>query len=185
MQRRLTDHFRSACCVWSDLRRQSYCPVCQTTHSLRPCELMSGCHLNLCHLCAPSLLLRHRKVVETRDSPPPPTGGGVDSSEEDKALHWNRVLARATANHPKARRLSMGGFQQPTPGQLGSELCATSLLCSNTSDTGGNTKPSTGTSSSMDSDGRVRPVNNGDSSGGPRCLMCRTGVSGWLRVFPG
>lgn len=35
MQRRLTGHFRSACCVWSDLRRQSYCPVCQTTHSLK------------------------------------------------------------------------------------------------------------------------------------------------------
>lgn len=80
------------------------------------------------------------------------------------------------ANHPKSRRLSSGGPPMPEAGEKGSELKANDIdaACEATG-----TK--SGLKGNKHEDGRIELLS--EDGEGARCLICRSGVSGWLRVY--
>ena len=80
------------------------------------------------------------------------------------------------ANHPKSRRLSSGGPPIPEAGEKGSELEAEDIDASCGSD-----GSESGLKGKKGEDGRIQLSCNEDE--GARCLICRSGVSGWLRVY--
>ena len=162
----------------------SYCPHARIGSSTRAmlatsAELTSGCHLNLCHLCAPLLLLReHRDDTAAITVTSPQVSGDGSPC----ALRGNQILARATANHPKSRRLSMGGTQpMQAVMEFGPESLCPAQMPSVPSDT---RLPSTEVT--IDGNGRISPSRRVAEEGrGAKCVMCRAQVSGWLRVYPG
>ncbi|KAK1923173.1 hypothetical protein DB88DRAFT_494058 [Papiliotrema laurentii] len=156
--------------------------------------LLPCCHLNLCYLCAPLLIMRHRSP----SSPPslssspeepfhiPSNAIGIDLETSGvtphERPHWSHVLARATASHPKSRRLSMGGYVPPATGLSGGEMTARDLV-----QPSGQGFGQTGMSRSLGEDGRWNLGQVADSRGvcQAKCLICRAGVQGWLRVYTG
>jgi hypothetical protein len=148
-----------ACCASRDHPRRSYflvSPLCQARAE------QAGCHLNLCYLCAPLLLLKQCRLP-------------LATSPPDR-IPFNIALTRAMANHPKSRRLSSGGPPIPEAGERGSELKAGDIEAACESDGLGS-----GLKGEKGEDGRIQLSCN--EEGGARCLICRTGVSGWLRVY--
>ena len=127
-------------------------------------ELTTGCHLNLCHICAPALIHRAKPPPVQEEAAP------ASSPEPDDArLPWHAVLARATRNNPKARRLSMGGHRHcegpASPTSVAGEINGDDLC-----------------REQPDGSGRIAPI----PSIAPlpaKCLICRSGVQGWLRVY--
>lgn len=96
---------------------------------------------------------------------------------EPERIPFNQALLRASANHPKSRRLSMGYCDPPDKGTRGGgEVRGDDLL-------------STGVDASRwqgekGEDGRINlDCENGQAAG--ICLICRAGVSGWLRIYTG
>jgi hypothetical protein len=82
-------------------------------------------------------------------------------------------------NHPKSRRLSGGNIAPPTEEQ-DNELKAEDVVaaCS------GDDKP--GLKGEKRKDGRIElALCEEDEGSGAKCLVCRAGVSGWLRVYTG
>lgn len=152
------------------------------------------------------------------DGPPEsePRGASPPQSEsQSERLPWHVILARATRNNPKARRLSMGG-QCQVEGE-GGEMKGADILpgtggvmrgvCGDIEEDGagdvdhgdaadkriGRDDGLLGAkfSQSAEQRGRVvldlEPSRVSDVGGavGARCLVCRAGVKGWLRVYTG
>jgi hypothetical protein len=161
---------------------------CESARTNRRVRLTLGCHLNLCHLCAPLMIMRHRDTSLT-DTITPATSSRIPAQPGSEPSRWNQVLARATASHPKSRRLSMGGYVAPEQGQCGAEVAPCDLLSSSIESTSSMTSiPETSrVSGSVGGQGRVVLDEGQGHAGGGRakCLMCRAGVQGWLRVYPG
>ena len=100
-----------------------------------------------------------------------------NTPSDSPRVHWNTILARATAKHPKSRRLSMGGYVSPQLGTRGAEMTGNDVL-SPESDL-------TGLSATVGPCKRVNLSGAVGETGSPEaiCLMCRAGVKGWLRVY--
>jgi hypothetical protein len=82
-------------------------------------------------------------------------------------------------NHPKSRRLSGGNIAPPTEEQ-DNELKAEDVVAA----CGGDDKP--GLKGEKRMDGRIElAVCEEEEGSGAKCLVCRAGVSGWLRVYTG
>jgi hypothetical protein len=145
-----------------------------------PCSLMSqgvidvstGCHLNLCYLCAPLLILKQQRPIS-----PPPMATVITPSQSTDRIPFNVALKRASANHPKSRRLSSGGYAAPTIGERGSELKGEDMEAACDA-----TGARCGLEGERQADGRLE-LSSGDEGDGAKCLICRAGVSGWLRVY--
>lgn len=86
-------------------------------------------------------------------------------------IPFNVALTRAVKGYPGARRLSIGGYVPPAEGFRGGELRGRDVLHG---ENGGLTRTREG-------DGRV--VLAAESRAEAHCLVCRAGVSGWLRVY--
>ncbi|ORY28036.1 hypothetical protein BCR39DRAFT_536369 [Naematelia encephala] len=137
--------------------------------------------------------------IEFTPHPPPsePTQTQMETPPSTR-LPWSTILARATANHPKSRRLSNGGYLPPELGLQGSELRGQDILprprCSNSLSSSHQEEECQSESklgfesmiSPEDGNGQVILIQNQQNGcGGPRCLVCRAGVQGWLRVYTG
>lgn len=90
---------------------------------------------------------------------------------------------KATANHPKSRRLSTGGYTAPPDGSRGGEIKAKHVAeaCEERG-------MHSGLEGHKGDDGRISLSTspNGDEGGGDaKCLVCRAAVHGWLRVYTG
>jgi hypothetical protein len=186
-----------------------------------------GAHLALCHLCAPLLLLRSASHSSSDHGAAPtlilePTAGDPMTPEISTAalristpfdparyppvdtvsispprIPYSTLLARATANHPKSRRLSGGGYLPPPRGDMGSELRGVDLcpVIEDTREPGRNDttanpeRPSerrprpSGLQVKMGDEGRVVLASGEGGAERGRCLLCRAGVVGWLRVY--
>lgn len=74
---------------------------------------------------------------------------------------------------PEKKRLGMAGFIPPELGQSGAELGGKDLLS-------GPIRSQTG------NDGQIKLGSRGEGERGKtQCLVCRSGVEGWLRVYTG
>jgi len=101
---------------------------------------------------------------------------------------WNQMLLRATASHPKSRRLSTGGYVAPEIGTCGAEIAPRSLLPT-TVESGPvleDNSDAAKITGRIGVGGRIalsggRAVDKGDA----KCMICRSGIEGWLRVYPG
>lgn len=171
----------------SDNRPLPLCLLClirPPTAVLLPC-----CHLNLCYLCAPLLLQQRNKMVEPIAASLPiieSTDLSPPAESRPSRIPFNQALLRATANHPKSRRLSFGAYLPPPLGTSGAEHTADDLLALRLDDS--DDRPaaranSTHLTSRLASDGRLTLSQNGPET--VRCPLCRTGVRGWLRVYTG
>ncbi|RXK41034.1 hypothetical protein M231_01665 [Tremella mesenterica] len=163
-----------------DNRPLPLCLLCLTrppTAVLLPC-----CHLNLCYLCAPLLILRGRPCFPPSSSQPSPHVISEPIYVSESPHHprpvrepWNITLLRATANHPKSRRLCLAGYIPPISGKEGGEYRAQDLL--------NPTESIEDLCSTLGDDGRIT-LSSTDNKGAS-CPLCRAGVSGWLRVYTG
>ncbi|WVQ95333.1 hypothetical protein IAU59_002429 [Kwoniella sp. CBS 9459] len=102
--------------------------------------LLPCCHLNLCHLCAPLLIEKHRPPPPADTSPLSiPSTISASSASTSAAIPphpvpeytrtpYNVLLFRAIANHPKSRALAMGGYIAPKKGYLGGEMDGCDLV---------------------------------------------------------
>jgi hypothetical protein len=70
-------------------------------------------------------------ITESRD---PPSASDISTSR----VSWNTLLLRATASHPKSRKLALGGYLAPRVSVEGGEVSGTDLL-PDTSETGDRT----------------------------------------------
>lgn len=111
---------------------------------------------------------------------PPPTADGDDDDDVLGSpprtlgrIPFNVALSRAVKNHPQSRRLSIGGYVAPPEGFRGGELKGRDVLCG--------AESSVGLTRVKESDGRM--VLGSEGEGAAQCLVCRAGVSGWLRVY--
>ncbi|OCF35894.1 hypothetical protein I316_02388 [Kwoniella heveanensis BCC8398] len=133
--------------------------------------LLPCCHLNLCYLCAPLLIEKHRPpapcITSTNPlSPPNPASSSSTASRRDTPVPphaapeytrtpYNVLLFRAIANHPKSRAMAMGGYDAPQKGCLGGEMDGWDLV------------PDDGDDEEGDTDGDVeggRNTNSGNHS---------------------
>ncbi len=203
--------------------------------------MRTGCHLNLCHLCAPLLILRAGPVCVTSSSSgqtdahtsesissallpvPVPVPIPIPNPSETR-IPYNLLLRKACSTSPKSAKLAGGGFIAPQLSERGGEFRGYDLLPGGGGD---------GQSQSPDADQEIRSGRSalGDSIEGPiarndrvgrtsmdkanrmgfltqisqdgkvclapcvdegisqggnaKCLVCRGGVSGWLRVYTG
>jgi hypothetical protein len=131
----------------------------------------TGCHLNLCYLCAPLLLLK-----ECRAPPPPITTSHTPLTPPKTP--FNIALRKAMVNHPKSRRLSGGNIPLPT-GDQDKELKAEDIVASC------DPERKEGLRGKKRDDGRIELGVSKDEGSEGKCLVCRAGVSGWLRVYTG
>lgn len=129
-------------------------------------ELTPGCHLNLCYLCAPLLI--------ARNAPACPAATAEDAEPRTDRVPFNVALARAMRKSPEKRRLGMAGFIPPELGQAGAELAGRDVLA-------GPIRSQTG----HDGQVRLEPREGERGMGKTQCLVCRSGVEGWLRVYTG
>jgi hypothetical protein len=81
-------------------------------------------------------------------------------------------------NHPKSRRLSGGHVPLPT-GDQDKELKAEDVIASCGPET------NLGMTGQKGDDGRIELTGCEEEGSGGKCLVCRAGVSGWLRVYTG
>lgn len=140
-----------------------------------------GCHLNLCHMCAPLLILKSR-TLETQAQAPALASPRPPANPDRVPFHI--ALMKATANHPKSRRLSIGHCEPVERGQPGGEVRGDDLVPSSPGLDGIVESPGLGTTQAAD--GRMSLVCTGEEGqSGARCLICRAGVTGWLRVYTG
>ncbi|KAK4685734.1 hypothetical protein P7C73_g4414, partial [Tremellales sp. Uapishka_1] len=131
-------------------------PLCLLCLTRPPTALLLPCcHLNLCHLCAPLLIQKAQQCPRAADAGP------------SDRIPYNVLLARATAKHPQSRRLAGGGYRPPVEGTSGAELRGPEVLKRGTNESG-----------------RVN-IESAAMEGEARCLVCRSGVGGWLRVYTG
>jgi hypothetical protein len=130
----------------------------------------TGCHLNLCYLCAPLLLLKQCRA-------PPPIAGPVTPLTPPKTP-FNIALRKAMVNHPKSRRLSGGNITLPT-GNQDKELKAEDIVASC------DPERKEGLRGKKGDDGRIELGVCEEEGSQSKCLVCRAGVSGWLRVYTG
>ncbi|WVR08738.1 hypothetical protein IAU60_005796 [Kwoniella sp. DSM 27419] len=203
------------------------CLLCLTrppTAVLLPC-----CHLNLCHLCAPLLIQRHRppsphahpaatatastptssnmsysQSSSTSGRPPSSSWTQGDLSQpaspapappnpetvhapapaqpqtQQQRIPYNLLLQRATANHAKSRALARGGYLAPTLGTCGGEMRGQDLV----PDRGEGARDGTGLHRVIGEDGRVS-LTLACSDARAKCLVCRQGIMGWLKVYTG
>ncbi|WRT70842.1 uncharacterized protein IL334_007841 [Kwoniella shivajii] len=155
--------------------------------------LLPCCHLNLCYLCAPLLIHRSTSLstpsTQSSSSPIPITER-TSISDECTNTPFNVRLMRATANHPKSRILAMGGYRPPEEGKVNGEVRGTDL----TSFPDGpdpNLQENMGMiidldcSDNREDHGRIRLGGMQSKESGAKCLVCREGVKGWLRVYTG
>ncbi|BEJ13486.1 hypothetical protein CspHIS471_0306600 [Cutaneotrichosporon sp. HIS471] len=157
-----------------DCAPDSSAPLCLLCFARTPSAvLLPCCHLNLCYLCAP--LFMHKGATESR---------AIQRVEDDQAarergdeertlgrIPFNVALTRAVKGSPGSRRLSIGGYVPPTEGFRGGELRGRDVLFGENG----------GLARSLDGDGRVAlaPADRAEA----HCLVCRAGVTGWLRVY--
>ncbi|KAK6906280.1 hypothetical protein I203_100265 [Kwoniella mangroviensis CBS 8507] len=162
--------------------------------------LLPCCHLNLCYICAPLLIHRFTKfkyptppiTLSSNDRIPANISERQIESETEtetetdcSRIPYNQILYRATLNHPKSRKLGLGGYRPPVENHLGGEYTGQGILRS---------QQDRGKEESMNQGGRIdmsdtwngigRQIGGGDDEG-PKCLVCRAGVQGWLRVYTG
>ncbi|WWD20830.1 hypothetical protein CI109_105307 [Kwoniella shandongensis] len=164
-------------------------PLCLLCLSRPPSAvLLPCCHLNLCYLCAPLLILKHQK---SKPPLPLPTQTIDVESSSSSRIPYNLLLLRATANHPKSRRMAMGGYRPPEVGTRGCELNGDDVLSFSKDGQGqgyegrgGSSPDRMGFRSTLAEDGKVT-LSAETHDGGARCLICRTDVKGWLRVYTG
>ncbi|CAK9783227.1 hypothetical protein CC85DRAFT_325106 [Cutaneotrichosporon oleaginosum] len=136
--------------------------------------LLPCCHLNLCYLCAP--LFMHKGATESRaiQRVEEEQAARERGDEEERTLGripFNVALTRAVKGYPGARRLSIGGYIPPAEGFRGGELRGRDVLQGENA----------GLKRSREGDGRV--VLGAVDRAEAHCLVCRAGVSGWLRVY--
>lgn len=90
-------------------------------------------------------------------------------------MPFNVALARAMRKSPEKKRLGMAGFIPPELGASGAELGGKDVLS-------GPIRSQTG------QDGQIKLESRGEGQRGvgrTQCLVCRSGVEGWLRVYTG
>ncbi|WVW80579.1 hypothetical protein I302_102565 [Kwoniella bestiolae CBS 10118] len=185
-------------------------PLCLLCLSRPPSAvLLPCCHLNLCYLCAP--LLIHRSTNPTfpssastpistqipqpsssplepiAESNPPPITSSNQTLSECPKIPYNQLLYKATLNHPNARKLGLGGYRPPAQDQVGGEYTSEGVL-------GLGTSKENAMMDGIMEDGRISLKDSSDDHGaifmgrdvgGAKCLVCRAGVKGWLRVYTG
>ena len=130
-------------------------------------------------MCAPLLILKGRKTTTVDTTAPlivsPPT---------PERVPFHMALLKATANHPKSRRLNIGHCEPVPKGEPGGEMTGDDLLSS--ARNYGGAERGAGPDREVGDDGRVMPDAQKDVvTSGARCLICRAGVAGWLRVYTG
>jgi len=81
-------------------------------------------------------------------------------------------------NHPKSRRLSGGNVPPPT-GDQDKELKAEDVVASC------DPERKEGLRGKKGDDGRIELGISEEEGSEGKCLICRAGVSGWLRVYTG
>lgn len=168
---------------------------CQSPHQWQPVVLMTaGCHLNLCHLCAAHIIERHRRTY-VPNNPVQDPSRAIDVQPPSTREPWHVLAARASANHPKSRRLSGGGYTAPPRNSYGGEFTGDRLLPA---------KGDRGLQHDLVQDqdrvsglrsawhetrgGEVKLARQGPTTEiveEAKCLVCRSGVQGWLRVYTG
>lgn len=108
----------------------------------------------------------------------------TDAPPRTDRVPFNVALSRAVANHPKSRRFSMGGYVAPAEGIKGGELRGADLVGSRGGEGGGTMGTGVaGLTTTVEEGGQVRLGMDGEHAA--TCLVCRQGVSGWLRVYAG
>ncbi|WVF67767.1 hypothetical protein IAT40_002527 [Kwoniella sp. CBS 6097] len=136
------------CAVGREIEKEErpypLCLLCLT----RPpsAVLLPCCHLNLCHLCAPLLIEKHRppppSSLNPLQVPALPSSSSASASAsaptrttvpphhvpEYTRTPYNVLLFRAIANHPKSRALAMGGYIAPKKGYMGGEMDGCDLV---------------------------------------------------------
>ncbi|GMK56476.1 hypothetical protein CspeluHIS016_0303160 [Cutaneotrichosporon spelunceum] len=153
----------------------SSAPLCLLCFARPPSAvLLPCCHLNLCYLCAPLFMHKGatascavRRVEEEQAA----RERGDEERERTGRIPFNVALTRAVKGSPGSRRLSIGGYVPPPEGFRGGELRGRDVLFGEKA----------GLSRARESDGRVvlAPAEGFEA----HCLVCRAGVSGWLRVY--
>ncbi|WWC98300.1 hypothetical protein V866_005191 [Kwoniella sp. B9012] len=159
--------------------------------------LLPCCHLNLCYICAPLLIHRSTKIkystppitLPSNDLLPADISERQSESETEtetdcSRIPYNQILYRATLNHPKSRKLGLGGYRPPVENHPGGEYTAEGILQS---------QQDQGKEESVVQGGRIVMSDTWNGIGrqiggvgeGPKCLVCRAGVQGWLRVYTG
>ncbi|WWC65325.1 uncharacterized protein I303_107943 [Kwoniella dejecticola CBS 10117] len=156
--------------------------------------LLPCCHLNLCYICAPLLIHRYSKA-----KPKPTTTTSLPiSSQTCERTPYHLALLKATKNHPKSRALALGGYRPPEENRSGGEYTGRGLLSASSQGKGTEIGVGMGTGTGMglvdeaDEDGRIRirpssATNQEEIVGDDlaKCLVCREGIKGWLRVYTG
>ncbi|KAK8850656.1 hypothetical protein IAR55_004576 [Kwoniella newhampshirensis] len=163
-------------------------PLCLLCLSRPPSAvLLPCCHLNLCYLCAPLLILKQRKSTPESSAVPLISDAILDPISPMR-IPYNQLILRATANHPKSRQMALGGYRPPEEGICGGEIRGQDLVSpgpNRDKQPFGQRERRLGFCTFDEDDGRIGLGGDWGRSSGARCLMCRTDVKGWLRVYTG
>lgn len=144
--------------------------------------------MNLCYLCAP-LLMQKAAIPQQQAS----VATSVDP-RRDGRVPYNIALLRALESRRRSdtaagsspetrRRLSIGGILPLKEGMRGGELRGRDLVPDDDSVFGTSPEDTVGLCRSVGPTGQITLLSSGPPAA--QCLVCRAGVSGWLRVYTG
>ncbi|WWC92450.1 uncharacterized protein L201_007408 [Kwoniella dendrophila CBS 6074] len=190
-------------------------PLCLLCLSRPPSAvLLPCCHLNLCYICAPSLIFRSSNPtipisstttttiinndeqipihIQNNDHEQIPIAVEEEEEEEEaiecSKIPYNQILLKAMKNHPKSRRLALGGY---VPIQ-DKEVSGSNLLHESHYSAEKPKRESLGTSRGDDGQIKFNRRNSNSNSHNyvtrtdeAKCLICRERIKGWLRVYTG
>ncbi|WWC72713.1 uncharacterized protein I206_106677 [Kwoniella pini CBS 10737] len=178
--------------VDSEIIEKPY-PLCLLCLNRPPSAvLLPCCHLNLCYICAP-LLIHRSKTTKSKSNSNSNSSPSTTTTQWCQGKSYNTILMNATKNHSKSRKLALGGYRIPEENKINGEFTGKNLInyYNQTNndvfkfeiDEKEKGRIKLNSSSNFDNNNNNDEDNDDDDNA--KCLICREGIKGWLRVYTG